>query len=112
LDQWKSVRNHILSGDFYPLTPYSSENDTWLAWQFDRPEQKVGMIQVFRRDHSNIVSKTFHLNCLNPSAQYELVNFDVEGSTKISGKELIEKGLRVEIKEKPGAVVITYKELK
>jgi hypothetical protein len=40
------------------------------------------------------------------------VNFDVEGSTKISGKELINKGQRVDTKDKQGAVVITYKELK
>ncbi|HOX37547.1 MAG TPA: alpha-galactosidase, partial [Candidatus Brocadiia bacterium] len=26
------------SGDYYPLTTYSVENDVWMAWQFDRPD--------------------------------------------------------------------------
>jgi hypothetical protein len=60
----------------------------------------------------SILNPSFHLNCLTPSTHYVFVNFDVEGSTKISGKELIDKGQIVEIKDKPGAVVITYKELK
>ena len=36
----------------------------------------------------------------------------MEGSTKVSGKELIEQGLTVELKDKPGAAVIIYRRLK
>ena len=99
-------------GDYYPLLPYSLADNSWLAWQFDQPEKGNGMIQAFRRNNSDEQSKTFHLRGLTPSSQYEVINFNVTGSTKVSGKELIEKGLKVEIKDKPGAVVITYKELK
>jgi alpha-galactosidase len=102
----------MMLGDYYPLTPYSLKPDVWIAWQFNRPEQGDGVIQAFRRDSCDVVSKSFVLSGLNPSAQYEVTNFDVKGTTKFTGSELMEKGLTVEIKDKPGAAVITYKELK
>jgi alpha-galactosidase len=102
----------MMLGDYYPLTPYSLKPDQWIAWQFNRPEQCDGVIQAFRRDSCDVVSKTFTLRGLNPTSEYEITNFDVAGSTKVSGRELMEKGLTAEIVNKPGAVVITYKELK
>ena len=96
----------------HPLTPYSLKLDEWIAWQFDRPEQGDGVVQAFRRDKCEESTKTFRLSGLDPAAQYELTNFDVEGTTRVSGKELVEKGLAIEIKGKPGAAVITCKRLK
>ena len=99
-------------GDFYPLTDYTLADDTWMAWQYDRPEAGEGMMQAFRRSKCEAPAKTFRLNGLDPAAQYEVTNLDVEGSTKVSGKELIEQGLTVELKDKPGAAVIVYRRLK
>ena len=96
-------------GDYYPLTPYSLKLDQWIAWQFNRPDQGDGMIQAFRRDNCVEAVKTFRLSGINPNSLYEVTNFDLEGSTSISGKELMEKGLTVEIKDNPGSAVITYK---
>jgi hypothetical protein len=95
--------------DYYPLTPYSLQLNQWMAWQLDRPEQGDGLVQPFRRDKCDEPVKTFSLRGLNPAAQYEVTNFDVEGTTRISGKELMEKGLTVEIKDNPGSALITYK---
>ena len=47
-DEARQVAPFML-GDYYPLTPYSLANDAWIGWQFDRPEEGDGMIQVFRR---------------------------------------------------------------
>ena len=98
-------------GDYYPLTPYSLHSNQWIAWQFNRPEHGDGMIQAFRRDSCEQSTMTFHFNRLNKEAYYNVTNFDIEGSKKISGRLLMEKGLTVEIKEKPGSAVIVYKEL-
>jgi alpha-galactosidase len=99
-------------GDFYPLTPYSLLKKEWMAWQYDRPEKGEGIVQAFRRDSCEAVTRTFRLSGLNPAVLYEVTNFDTQGSVKISGKDLLEKGLTVEIKNKPGAAVITYKKLR
>ncbi|MFC1462498.1 GH36 C-terminal domain-containing protein, partial [Verrucomicrobiota bacterium] len=99
----------LMLADYHPLTPYNLQLDQWIAWQFNRPEQGDGVIQAFRRDKCEDTTMTFHLGGLDPAAQYELTNFDVEGATRVSGKKLMDKGLTVEIKDKPGAAVITYK---
>jgi len=109
--QWHEVSPAML-GDYYPLTPYSIADNTWLAWQFDQPEQGNGIIQAFRRNNSDEQSKTFYLRGVKALSQYEIRNIDEENPTRISGRELKEKGLTVEIKDKPGAVVITYTEVK
>jgi hypothetical protein len=49
------------------------------------------------------------LRGLNPNGTYEVANLDVGISAKVSGKALMENGLVVEVKEKPGAAVIIYK---
>ncbi|MEI6970317.1 MAG: alpha-galactosidase [bacterium] len=95
-------------GDFYALTDYSLANSVWMAWQYDRPEAGEGMVQAFRRPDSPFVTAQFRLHGLDPAAMYEVANFDVEGSTKVSGKDLMEKGLTVEINDKPGAAVVVY----
>jgi alpha-galactosidase len=120
VEQLKRVRPYYY-GDYYPLSPCSTKADCtaeaskergapfeWAAWQFNRPEQGDGIVQAFRRNKCEAASKIFRLRHLDPTAQYEITNFDDEGSMTISGKELMGKGLTVEIRDKPGAAVITY----
>jgi alpha-galactosidase len=95
--------------DYYPLSAFSPAADAWMAWQFNRPDQGDGLVQAFRRDKCAEPAKTFRLHGLDPAAQYEVTNFDVEGATKSSGKTLMEQGLAVEIKDQPGAAVLIYR---
>jgi alpha-galactosidase len=108
--QWRQIAPLML-GDYYPLTSYSLKLDQWIAWQFDRPEQGDGVVQAFRRDQCMDSLLVCRLRGLNPSALYEVTNLDVEGKTRSSGRELMEKGLTVEIKDKPGAAVIVYRQV-
>jgi alpha-galactosidase len=107
-DECRQVAHFVLEGDFYPLTPYSRASSDWIAWQFDLPEEGGGVVQAFRRAESPDVLAEFRLRGLDPAATYEVTNFDVEGSTMAFGAKLMEKGLTVEIKDKPGAAVILY----
>jgi alpha-galactosidase len=106
--EWRRVAPCML-GDYYPLTPYNLAADRWIAWQFNRPQEGDGVVQAFRRDHCEAGAQTCRLRSLDPAVTYEVTNFDVEGSTKVSGKDLMDKGLTVEIKDKPGAAVIVYR---
>ena len=107
LDQWREVAGCFL-GDYYPLTPYSLGDDRWIAWQFDRPEQGDGMIQAFRRKDSIYEAMRTKLHGLDPSSVYTIKNLDLAGTTEMTGRELMERGLPVVIKDQPGAVVIVY----
>jgi alpha-galactosidase len=99
----------MLEGDYYPLTPYNRARNQWIAWQFNRPGEGDGVVQAFRRPDCAEASQTYRLRGLDPAAMYEITNFDVNGSTTMSGQDLLEKGLTVEIKDKPGAAVIVYR---
>jgi alpha-galactosidase len=79
-----------------------------MAWQYDNPEIGEGVVQVFRRPTNGQSSKTLRLFGLEPEARYKLTNFDSDVPIEATGRDLMEKGLTVEIKDKPGAAVIIY----
>jgi alpha-galactosidase len=109
--QWRSIAEYFY-GDYYPLTSYSTEEDTWAAFQFDRPESGDGMVEVFRRGKSPFEAARFQLRGLQPGTRYTVTDLDATGSKELTGREMMEEGLPVVIKAKPGAVVITYKRVK
>ena len=99
-------------GDYYPLTPYSREEDHWIAWQFHRPEQGDGIVEAFRRGHCNESISLLRLGGLDAAARYTVADLD-SGVTRVAtGKELMEGELPVEIKSKPGAAAIVYQRQK
>jgi alpha-galactosidase len=106
--QFRQVSPYYLC-DFYQLTEYSLGHDVWMAWQYDNPEIGKGVVQVFRRPTNQQPSKTLRLFGLDPEARYKLTNFDSDVPIETTGKDLMEKGLTVEIKDKPGAAVIMYR---
>jgi alpha-galactosidase len=108
--EWKQVAPYFM-GDYYPLTSYSQQNDVWIGWQFDRPDLGEGMVQVFRRDESIYESARLPLRGLDHGATYTVSDLDSQSSERLSGRELMEKGLRVNIADRPGAAVITYRKL-
>jgi len=111
LGQWRRYAGSYF-GDYYPLTPYSLDPSLWIAWQFDVPEKGEGVVQAFRRDKSVYESARFKLAGLDAGAQYAVTNLDSGESQTIAGRELLEKGLAVAIKDQPGDVVLTYAKAK
>ena len=107
-DDCRKVAPYML-GDYYPLTPYSLDNSLWIAWQFDSPEEGEGVVQAFRRAQSPYESLCVRLRGLEPNAVYTLTNFDVAGTAAMTGRELLEKGISIVMKDQPGSTVIVYK---
>jgi alpha-galactosidase len=100
-EECRKIAPMMLDGDYYPLTPYSLAPDQWIAWQFHRPEQGDGVVQAFRRKDCAEATRTYRLRGLEPAATYILSDFDREGVLRATGKELMEKGLAVEIPDRP-----------
>jgi alpha-galactosidase len=101
----------FMLGDYYPLTPYSIQPGDWIAWQFDRPDLRGGVVQAFRHETNELPSRVLCLKGLVRSAKYEVTNLDGGAPKRMSGKDLMEQGLTVDIKDKPGSAVILYKRL-
>jgi alpha-galactosidase len=108
MGQWRQFAPCFF-GDYYPLMPYSLENTVWIGWQFDRPDLGEGVIQMFRRAESFYESARVKLQGLDPDARYALTDLDAPGETTLAGRELMEKGLAIAIKDQPGSAVIVYK---
>jgi len=106
--QWRQIASNFY-GDYYPLTRWSRDNSSWIAWQFDRPEVGQGMVQAFRRENSVYESARFQLRGLDPEARYKITNLNEPSRvTEFSGRELSERGILVTIEERPSAVVLVY----
>jgi alpha-galactosidase len=99
---------HLLYGDYYPLTPYSLEQDTWVAWQFDDPESGTGLVQAFRRAADREPERRFQLHGLDPGARYGLRTIAGQSLGWARGRDLCQQGLLVRLEELPGAAVILY----
>lgn len=109
--QWRQISRYYY-GDYYPLTPYSLDKKAWIAWQFDCPEQGEGMIQAFRRDQCPDESLVAKLGGLDVSARYAVTSLETGVVTEQTGRELMETGLSVSLKDRPGAAVMTYRRAK
>lgn len=109
-------------GDYYPILPCSLNSDCisdptkersaafeWAAWQFNRPESGDGMIQAFRRDENSETAMKIVLRGLDAAAMYEVISLDTNAPTKVSGKDLMQSGLPIEITAKRSAALILYK---
>ena len=106
--QWRLVITNYF-GDFYPLTTWTRDNSHWIAWQFDRPEEKSGLIQVFRRENSPYESINLRLREINPRAIYKFEDVDDSACrVEMTGSEILSNGFTVRIKEKPGCRNFTY----
>jgi len=107
IGEWRSIAP-LYYGDFYPLTSYSTEPTAWMAWQFDSPAEDKGMIQAFRRAESPFETARFHLSGLKASASYAMRDLDSEKESRHTGKELMEIGLEVSIRNHPGVTILAY----
>jgi alpha-galactosidase len=121
--RYKRMRPYYY-GDYYPILPCSASADCvttpntehsaafeWAAWQFHRSQQGDGMVQAFRRDRSDDSMRPLRLRGLDPAAMYEISNVDQGTPRTVSGAELMQQGLQIEIPEKPGAAVIFYRKV-
>lgn len=105
--QWRKVMP-CYYGDYYPLTKTSKDNNVWIAWQFNLPEQGEGVVQAFRRADSPNETIRLKLGGLNPDTVYVLTNLDEPGVVEMTGRQLLESGLPISTKNKPAAVIIKY----
>jgi alpha-galactosidase len=108
--QFRDVSPNFL-GDFYPLTSYSTDPKVWMAWQYDRPEIGVGLVQAFRRRDSPLSEQRFPLNGLDTNAQYVVRDLDTDDEIQISGAELVERGLSIVLSEPRSASLIEYRKV-
>ncbi len=108
-EEYLKVRPY-LSCDFYPLTEASVKRDTWCAWQYNRPEQGDGIVQVFRRENSPFTNAAFTLGGLSEEAEYIFTDADDSTELVLTGKELAANGFQVFVPERRMAKLYFYRQ--
>ena len=106
-----TVRPYFL-GDFHPLLSFSLAEDVWAAWQYHRPDLGEGMVLALRRSASPFTALKAQLKDLNATATYELQDLDSGDRRQVSGRELMETGIQIDIDEQPGSRLLVYRKLK
>ena len=102
--------SHLLLGDYYPLTPYALDTQSWIAWQFHRSDLGESVVQAFRRPETTSETLTVKLRGLIPQQRYEVEDFD-GGKEVLTGAELMQ-GYAITLHEKPGSAVLLIKAVK
>lgn len=109
IKQWRMVSQYYYS-DYYPLLPYSLEENAWLAWQFHDDVKNEGVVQAFRRSACENDSMSLKLHGLKPECRYTVTYLDSKESQEATGQQLMSDGLTVKIPAKPGAAVLIYQQ--
>ena len=99
------------SCDIYPLTDALDGDSTWLAVQYNRPEEKDGIVQVFKRGRSPYTLASFILSKIKKDKVYKFTDADCDSVFEISGEDLIKTGFTVNISEKRVAKLYFYQEI-
>lgn len=121
--EYKRVRPYY-SCDFYRLiepTVYevfsswlyndyeNADDSSWTAYQFDRPEEKDGLLGFFRRKNSPFDRCTVILKAIDKNAVYTLEDLDGGDIRRISGTEL--ENFVTVLTEKRMAKLYIYKKI-
>ncbi len=108
LGEYREVQPYFY-GAFYALLPYSLGEETWTAWQWDRPENNDGLVIVLRRPKSPFTSMELGLQHLDANASYDVemrTTYDKAPIKKMKGSDLAR--LQIQLPDAPGSTLIFY----
>jgi alpha-galactosidase len=110
LAEYREVQPYLY-GDFYPLLSYSLGDDTWTAWQWNRPEQKDGLVIVLRRPGSPFTAMELNLRHLQPDATYQVEirpTYTKAAVKEMKGSDLMH--LSIQLSEAPSSTLVFYRQ--
>ncbi len=110
IGEYREVQPYFY-GDFYPLLPYSRSDETWTAWQWNRPENKDGVVIVLRRPKSPFTAMELDLQHLDLDASYDVeirTSYDKAPIKVMKGGELAH--LQVQLADAPSSTLVFYRQ--
>lgn len=101
---WRRAAETLIHGDYYPLTPFSRSAETWVAWQFEIPEQQRGLVQALRMRDCPEASITVQPRVTFPERIYVFENPETGEAFEIGGSALAEKGLSLALAKRSAGI--------
>ena len=109
-DEFKRVAPYM-NCDFYPLARPSFDKHDWTLWQYDRPEERDGVILAFRRSESPMCAANPVLGGLIPGATYRFTDEDTGETFDVTSAELAQNGLTISLPKARSSKILFYKVL-
>ncbi len=109
IEEFRRVRGLFL-GDYYPLTPYSTSDDAFMAYQFYREDLGEGMVLAFRRHLCPVSEIKLNLKGLPAKALFEVIDQDRGERRTLTGRELA-RGITLRIDKAPGSALLTLRRI-
>lgn len=110
MKEWRET-NMYFYGDYFPLTPWSNDAESWIGWEFKDRDSDDGIIQMFRRDNNADDEMTVRLFDIDPDGVYEFVSYDGEPAVTVKGDVLTDSGLCVRIPEARSSALIKFRKI-
>ena len=108
LARYLKVRE-LFMADYYPLTGWSLNPASWLAFQFHDPAAGRGIVQAFCGASTEAPAAAFRLRGLVRDATYRTANWDTPGKVEtFDGAELMDRGWKVSATRGAQALVLEY----
>ncbi|MCH2612243.1 MAG: alpha-galactosidase [Pirellulales bacterium] len=95
--------------DYYPLTKYRTDNDVWMAWQFNRESEDSGVVMAFRRPDSPTSQMQLKLRGLNEKHVYVITDLEGRVIQRDSGAKLAATGLVLDLSEPRSVAICKYR---
>ena len=109
--EYREVQPYVY-GDFYPLLPYSLSDETWTAWQWNRPESRDGLLVVLRRPKSTSATMKLQLRHIDSKSTYNVeirTTYDKGQVKQMKGSELA--NLEIQLADAPSSTLVFYREI-
>ena len=84
----RQIRDLLLTGNYYPLTPNAQDLAEFCAMQFHDSEMDSGCLLIFRRPETPETEFQAVLQEIKPEKNYSLYEFGAASPQDITGKEL------------------------
>jgi alpha-galactosidase len=122
MDEWRE-NAYCMYGDYYPVTPYSLDDRSWIGWQFDIPADDdlqalkgewadnrtgQGMLQLFMRKDAPYKTAKIKLHNLLPSGIYTVKDYNKASESDYTGEYLMNEGLEVRMIHSPDSALYHY----
>ncbi len=109
VEEYYRIRE-LMTGDYYILSQGNLTNFTRknACYEYCKPDTGEGCLILFRPEDSLAASQTYFLKGLDTNASYSLIVSDNGEKITATGKELMENGLTVSMKQPRMSLVIYF----
>ena len=100
MDEWRRY-SHLLTKDYYVLTPWHSKDDTagWTVFAYHDRRSDESIVQAFRQETCEQPAHTVRLPYADAAATYRLTDIDTDTTLVLTGRELRGDGLTIQLDE-------------